>query len=518
MGKEKKETPVEGIVFPTDAKGTRSTTTAGKAVWSAAISAVPGTEAINDALMGEKDWRFGYVSHLVAIAQASARSRANTLAISNAGLASILSSMEFVRDGKTSTLEAAMAAPVPSKFFTAKITGSGALPAPGSELQLPFRGENLSGQAIVAQVEKWVAYGCMEPDVADAVKAVCADPTKISLKGHCFVLIGAGSEMGPFTTLMRMGATVIATGTKRANRWTRLLEIARASPGTLLFPIDCAQGDLSDADLCAAAGCDLTCDTPELSAWVCAEASAKEFSAITLGCYVYMDGEAHVRASVAMDVMTTALAATAKKSGKKMAVAYLGSPGTCSVIPKEAHEASIRNQAEAPLWHKLLSPQGNTMDPVTPDDGGEAVYLHNGFSITQGPNYALAKTMQMWRAMVLREEMGVTVSSNMAPGTRTASMLSSAAMSAYLDGQGHIVPCVSFDADTSAGLMALLLLFDITDPSSPANPSVPLANPSSIFAKKGVHGGYWRSPWTLGSMGTALAVIGRVWKTQPAGL
>ncbi|KAJ1476150.1 hypothetical protein T484DRAFT_1825838 [Baffinella frigidus] len=66
--------------------------------------------------------------------------------------------------------------------------------------------------------------------------------------------------------------------------------------------------------------------------------------------------------------------------------------------------------------------------------------------------------------------------------------------------------------------MALLLLFDITDPSSPANPSVPLANPSSIFAKKGVHGGYWRSPWTLGSMGTALAVIGRVWKTQPAGL
>ena len=27
--------------------------------------------------------------------------------------------------------------------------------------------------------------------------------------------------------------------------------------------------------------------------------------------------------------------------------------------------------------------QGNTMDPVTPDDGGEAVYLHNGFSTTQ---------------------------------------------------------------------------------------------------------------------------------------
>ena len=35
------------------------------------------------------------------------------------------------------------------------------------------------------------------------------------------------------------------------------------------------QGDLSDEELCAAAGCDLTCDTPELSAWVCAEASAK---------------------------------------------------------------------------------------------------------------------------------------------------------------------------------------------------------------------------------------------------
>ena len=40
------------------------------------------------------------------------------------------------------------------------------------------------------------------------------------------------------------------------------------------------------------------------------------------------------------------------------------------------------------------------------------------------------QVMQMWRAMLLREEAGVIVSTNMAPATRTASMLSSATMSA----------------------------------------------------------------------------------------
>lgn len=39
---------------------------------------------------------------------------------------------------------------------------------------------------------------------------------------------------------------------------------------------------------------------------------------------------------------------------------------------------------------------------MTTADGG-TVHLFDGLVVQQGPNYALAKTMQMWRAMQLRE-------------------------------------------------------------------------------------------------------------------
>ena len=39
--------------------------------------------------------------------------------------------------------------------------------------------------------------------------------------------------------------------------------------------------------------------------------------------------------------------------------------------------------------------QGNTMDPVTPDDGGEAVNLHNGFSTTQVRFFFLVVGLQL---------------------------------------------------------------------------------------------------------------------------
>jgi len=51
-----------------------------------------------------------------------------------------------VRDGNTSTLAAAMAAPAPGRFHTARITGAGAPPAPGQELTLPLRGAALAGE------------------------------------------------------------------------------------------------------------------------------------------------------------------------------------------------------------------------------------------------------------------------------------------------------------------------------------------------------------------------------------
>ena len=55
----------------------------------------------------------------------------------------------------------------------------------------------------------------------------------------------------------------------------------------------------------------------------------------------------------------------------------------------------------------------------------------------QGPNYALAKTMQMWRATLARARDSLLVSSNVAPAARTASMVAGNAR--YAAGYGGML-------------------------------------------------------------------------------
>lgn len=74
------------------------------------------------------------------------------------------------------------------------------------------------------------------------------------------------------------------------------------------------------------------------------------------------------------------------------------------------------------LLKALFGLKHNTMKPAKADDGSD-VYLVDGIAVAQGPNYALAKRLQHWRAM-LAYEAGCTVSSSIAPSTATASVVS----------------------------------------------------------------------------------------------
>ena len=61
--------------------------------------------------------------------------------------------------------------------------------------------------------------------------------------------------------------------------------------------------------------------------------------------------------------------------------------------------------------------------------GGARYAIVDSLVIEQGPNYALAKRLQQWRAIVARAE-GQVASINVAPSTSTASVLSSPALAA----------------------------------------------------------------------------------------
>src|SRR6185503_7434593 len=77
----------------------------------------------------------------------------------------------------------------------------------------------------------------------------------------------------------------------------------------------------------------------------------------------------------------------------------------------------------------------------------------------QGPNYALAKRLQRWRAAVARDAGGL-VSLRVAPATRTRSVLRNRLLAAAYSG-AHRFGIEVFAPATSNTLMAALLVHDL---------------------------------------------------------
>src|SRR3954470_3093737 len=96
-----------GVLFPTTADGTRSTTALGRAVIADAVRrSAPEVAAAVD---GEKDWRHGYLTHFRRAVEAGVPTAADALAIASDGLASLHERFVFGRDGGQTSLAAAVA-------------------------------------------------------------------------------------------------------------------------------------------------------------------------------------------------------------------------------------------------------------------------------------------------------------------------------------------------------------------------------------------------------------------------
>jgi len=231
---------------------------------------------------------------------------------------------------------------------------------------------------------------------------------------------------------------------------------------------------------------------------------------MVVGNYVYMDGEAHVRTSLACDVIMQSV--LEERPGS--ALAFIGSPAMPVMSNEDINTAAASAWGACPWWHGPLSVscgrfQRNTSPPV-PCGEGQA-YFTNGMLSLQGPNYCLAKSIQTWRAMVARAA-GVVVSTNMAPPSRTDSVVHVASIATALNGYHYFAPNVVFNAETVSPMMALLLLFDLSEATkqhaSSSHPEVALAHPMALFTAKAVHGGAWRCAYSANSCGTAAYVLG----------
>jgi hypothetical protein len=99
MPKPSNSASATGISFPLDAKGARSSTSAGKAIFIRAARAVQGGEALAEEIEKEKNWRHNYVPHIVKLTRLSVRSPSNALIIAKEGLAAVHELFEFIPAG-----------------------------------------------------------------------------------------------------------------------------------------------------------------------------------------------------------------------------------------------------------------------------------------------------------------------------------------------------------------------------------------------------------------------------------
>ncbi len=215
--------------------------------------------------------------------------------------------------------------------------------------------------------------------------------------------------------------------------------------------------------------------------------------------------------AVAMDALVQRLHAKASRA----AFAYLASPTDAFAVPEEtarrAHERFGARGAER-LWQsparwitrqRLYAP--NIPDWVT-SATGERYGIYDGLVIRQGPNYALAKRIQKWRALTVRTT-DHRVSANVAPPSMTNSVTSSRAFAAAYAGARHYGAEI-FAPETTNALMGALLVYDLCSEESVANPRMPLAHPLELFMSGANHGGLWRSPMQIRSVLDVAAVRG----------
>jgi len=485
------DTQETGVLFP-KVDGRRSTQSTARAVFAEASRGVASDVA--DAIDRTGNWHKDYVRHLGEVERVSATSGKAALAIAEDGLFALHERMVFARDGQEVSLQHALDRWQSSPFESVTLEGAGEHPR---RLAIPYRGQELSGETLHRQLDDWVARGVIEPSCADALRLVDAQPDWLDASDITVALVGAAAEMSPLPALLRWGATVAAVDLPREPVWDRIVAAARQGCGRVVAP---AARD-------AIAGADLLTQLPEIRTWLTGLETP-----LVLGNYAYADGATFVRVAAAADALTADLV----QSGTARALTYLASPTDVFAVPFSIVEAALGQTGIKRRGGLIGGPLrtitgGRLFTPnyrvIVDAEDGERFGLADSVVPQQGPNYALAKRLQRWRAIAAHES--VVTSANVAPATKTKSVTKNRVLAAaYAGARGYGVEV--FAPETSNTMMAAILLHDLRNPKAAAAPDTVLSHPLGLFVDQAAHGGLWRLPWEPRSVLPLAAVEGLV--------
>lgn len=468
------------------------------------------TQTLNQ-VMAEKKWRTDYATHVCKSALLGAK-------IAQAGLDEMHDTFDYFHtDGHVTKLKDAMK-DTTSTYYTGTIKGTKTRPSK-LEIKVPYKCfhtaeyTELKGQALIDQAYVWAERGTIEKDCADAIAKVVQNPEWLDLSGQTFVILGASSAMGPFHVLKELGAHIVAVDIDRPEVWKRLIdEVYYNSHASISFPMTVPYTGQTGEPLYKACGANIIRDTPRVRNWVRDEvpkiAGGKP---VTIGTYTYLDGELHVRVNLACDSIMEGLASS--YGYDKVNLHFLPTPTDAYIIADNVDAAVKKNFSAAPSWCKSLEGLGflGKMVPMitlaVKNDEGDIMHLSDSLMATQGPNYALAKRLQQWRAVINRSK-GSTVSYSIAPATATASVLSNKMFAAAYGGAHLWEPVEVFYQELSNAVMSTILIHDVRNPDASSRPHVNAdMNPMLWLSSKAFHGGFLRCAYKFTSIAEISAAI-----------
>lgn len=484
-------TTLRGIDFPApdsaeSSDAERPTTPTVKGIVSDAVRT--SDPALATRVEAGTNWRDEYVSVVRDLTMTTAKKPLAAVDIARAGLDSAYHRMSVTLPDGTETplhewdVDAAVEA-ARGEYTARTIDGT---QRPVTTLAVPYKGRDLTGYDLERQLEVWVARGVIEPSCADAVKQVILHPEWLSLPGRVVAAIGAGAEMGPIEVLSRWGARILAVDVPHVSE--RLETFARAGAGSITLP---------ERD--GASGADIVRDPAAVAGWLVENAGD---DTIVFGMYAYADSGMHIRLTLAADVIGQYM----QRLRPSTVLAYLATPTDAFVVPPQivsgarARWAKHGSRGVTKKGLRAVS-RGQLFSEPYPGDSPVADCL----VAQQGPNYAIAKRLQRWRA-VAAEADGRRVSFNVAPATLTRSVTKNPVLRAAYGGAHHFGVEV-FEPQTSRALMAALLVHDVMrDDAAPGSPHSDA--PEALFSDGAAHGGLWRTPWAPRSALGVAAVLG----------
>jgi hypothetical protein len=108
---------------------------------------------------------------------------------------------------------------------------------------------------------------------------------------------------------------------------------------------------------------------------------------------------------------------------------------------------------------------------------------------------------------MLQRSKGFPVSTNIAPSTATLSVVHNKQFAAAYGGFQFFPPMEVSYQEISNAVMGALLIHDICNPDSKAQPKTDIGNPINLFKFGAFHGGIWRGAYKIGSIGEVAALL-----------